>query len=183
MTLEEFLALPEDKPAFELIDGEVVQKPVGKRRHSRAQTLIVFLLMTHAATRDGRAWTELGMSFPRGSRSNHRVPDVSYFRPGRMFESDYPGEPADLAVEVRSPGQTVASLQQRLAFLRDQGVPPRCSSTPRRRPSTSTTPGGNGSPAVTTPLSWTGSMAFPSPSPTSSGRSRPLPRESACPFE
>jgi Uma2 family endonuclease len=46
-----------------------------------------------------------------------------YFRPGRTISQPYPTEPADLAVEVRSPGRTVASLQQRLAFLRDQGVP------------------------------------------------------------
>jgi Uma2 family endonuclease len=35
ITLEEFLKLPETKPASEYIDGEIIQKPMPKTRHSR----------------------------------------------------------------------------------------------------------------------------------------------------
>ena len=37
VTLEEFLQLPETKPASEYVDGAIVQKPMLKSRHSRLQ--------------------------------------------------------------------------------------------------------------------------------------------------
>jgi len=38
ITLAEFLTLPETKPASEYINGEVIQKPMPKGRHSRLQS-------------------------------------------------------------------------------------------------------------------------------------------------
>ncbi|MBE9136058.1 Uma2 family endonuclease [Nodosilinea sp. LEGE 07088] len=40
MTLEAFLALPETKPACEFIDGNVVQKPMPKGKHSRLKAAL-----------------------------------------------------------------------------------------------------------------------------------------------
>ena len=37
LTLEEFLKLPETKPASVYINGEIIQKPMPKTRHSRLQ--------------------------------------------------------------------------------------------------------------------------------------------------
>ena len=37
MTLEEFLKLPETKPASEYIEGEIIQKPMPKTKHSCLQ--------------------------------------------------------------------------------------------------------------------------------------------------
>ena len=37
VSLEEFLKLPETKPASEYINGEIIQKPIPKGRHSRWQ--------------------------------------------------------------------------------------------------------------------------------------------------
>ncbi|HEY9709587.1 MAG TPA: Uma2 family endonuclease, partial [Oculatellaceae cyanobacterium] len=37
LTLEEFLKLPETKPSLEYINGEIIQKPMPKGRHSRLQ--------------------------------------------------------------------------------------------------------------------------------------------------
>jgi len=37
LTLEEFLTLPETKPASEFINGEIVQKPMPQGEHSRLQ--------------------------------------------------------------------------------------------------------------------------------------------------
>jgi Uma2 family endonuclease len=34
ITLEEFLALPDTKPASEYIDGEIIQKPMPQTQHS-----------------------------------------------------------------------------------------------------------------------------------------------------
>ena len=37
LTLEEFLKLPETKPTSEYIEGEIIQKPLPKIKHSRLQ--------------------------------------------------------------------------------------------------------------------------------------------------
>lgn len=41
ITLEEFLRLPETKPASEFIDGNVIQKPMPQGQHSRLQQKLV----------------------------------------------------------------------------------------------------------------------------------------------
>lgn len=41
LTLEEFLKLPETKPASEYIDGKMIQKPMPKARHSRLQCKLI----------------------------------------------------------------------------------------------------------------------------------------------
>lgn len=121
MTLDEFLALPETEPATELIDGYPCQKPVGKLRHSRAQTNLLLLLARSPATSAGRPLVELGV---RRGRANLRVPDVSYYLPGNEpgAIADYPERAPDLAIEVRSEGQLIRILEERLAFLREQGT-------------------------------------------------------------
>ena len=35
LTLEEFLRLPEIKPASEYIEGQIIQKPIPQGKHSR----------------------------------------------------------------------------------------------------------------------------------------------------
>lgn len=37
LSLEEFLALPETKPASEYIDGQIYQKPMPQGKHSKLQ--------------------------------------------------------------------------------------------------------------------------------------------------
>jgi Uma2 family endonuclease len=37
LTLEEFLKLPETKPASEFVNGQVIQKPMSQGEHSRIQ--------------------------------------------------------------------------------------------------------------------------------------------------
>jgi len=123
MTLDEFLALPETEPATELIDGYPCQKPVGKKPHSRATWRLGRLLDRHPATAGGSVYPELGFRFARTTPGNLRVPDLSYYLPGHDDDdSDYPERAPDLAVEVRSEGQLVRVLEERLAFLREQGT-------------------------------------------------------------
>jgi Uma2 family endonuclease len=76
IALEEFLQLPETKPASEYIDGQIIQKPMPQGKHSTIQTefsttVNVLLKPQHIA----RAFSELRCTF--GGRSI--VPDVSVF--------------------------------------------------------------------------------------------------------
>lgn len=124
MTLDEFLRLPETKPYTELINGVPEQKPVGKQPHSIAQVNLAVLLRLHRATSDGRTLTEQGFRFPRTTLGNLRVPDVCFYLEVHRPDpgEDYPDLPPDLAAEVRSKGQSLLRLRDRLAFLRERGT-------------------------------------------------------------
>jgi hypothetical protein len=44
MTLAEFLAMPEKKPASEYIDGQIIQKPIPQSQHSIIQKQSVIVI-------------------------------------------------------------------------------------------------------------------------------------------
>jgi Uma2 family endonuclease len=116
LTLEEFLALPEEKPALEYMDGRVTQKVSPKGRHSRLEYTIPDWLNRAAEP------LKLGLAFPE-LRTTHSgaspVPDVSYYRWDRIprDETGQIGDdfltPPDIAIEIASPGQSRASLLRR----------------------------------------------------------------------
>ena len=77
LTLQDFLQLPETKPASEYIDGYIIQKPMPKGRHSRLQGKLCASI--NQVTEDAKiayAFPELRCSF--GGRSI--VPDVAIFQ-------------------------------------------------------------------------------------------------------
>lgn len=76
LTLDEFLELPETKPASEFIEGQIIQKPMPQGKHSTIQLdlgadINRVLKPQHIA----RAYPELRCTF--GGRST--VPDVTVF--------------------------------------------------------------------------------------------------------
>lgn len=109
ITLEEFLLLPETKPASEFIDGEIIQKPMPKTRHSQLQGKLIYKI--NEVTEERRiayAFPELRCTF--GGRSI--VPDVAVLR-WEQIEFDENGEPVDnvliapnWTMEILSPQQS-----------------------------------------------------------------------------
>ena len=94
LTLSEFLARPETEPASELIDGEVVQKPVPRIEHNFPVGNLYLWLFAHPATSAGIALTEQGLPYPGSEMGNLRVPDLVFFAAGREFPDEgYPSEP------------------------------------------------------------------------------------------
>jgi Uma2 family endonuclease len=108
LTLEEFLKLPETKPASEYIDGEIIQKPMPQGKHSRIQgELLTTINLITKNQRVAYAFPELRCTF--GGRS--LVPDVVVLRWERIPRdengdianvfADYP----DWTIEILSPEQ------------------------------------------------------------------------------
>ncbi|OUL25375.1 hypothetical protein BV378_15650 [Nostoc sp. RF31YmG] len=107
--LEEFLKLPETKPASEYIDSEIIQKPMPKARHSRLQGKLI------GAINDVTEERRIAYAFPElrctiGSRSI--VPDIAVLR-WQHIEFDKNGEPVDDVlvapngtIEILSPDQS-----------------------------------------------------------------------------
>ena len=91
ISLEEFLALPETKPASEYINGKIIQKPMPKGNHSTIQTeLSSAINVALKPQKIARAFSELRCTF--GGRST--VPDVTVFTWDRI-PRDSNGEIAD----------------------------------------------------------------------------------------
>ncbi len=107
LSLEDFLALPqiEASPAWEYIDGQILQKPMPKTRHSILQKHL--LRVVDAAGEVYTALPELRCTF--GGRSV--VPDVAIVAWERIPVNDL-GEPEDnfmaapdWTIEILSPDQ------------------------------------------------------------------------------
>jgi len=113
LVLEEFLKLPETKPASEFVDGRIEQKPMPQGKHSRLQ--LKFCSAVNAVTEAPKiamALPELRCTF--GGRSI--VPDAAVFVWGRI-PFDAAGEidnvftqPPDWTVEILSPDQRTTKV-------------------------------------------------------------------------
>ncbi len=125
LTLDEFLALPEEKPALEYVDGEVTQKVSPRSWHSDLQGDQVLRLRGFAPPR------RLAHVLPE-HRSTYGgqsiVPDVAVYRWGGI-PRDARGRlvnnvtvPPDIAIEIVSPGQSVRHLDERCRWYVTNGV-------------------------------------------------------------
>ncbi len=125
ITLEEFLALPETKPASEYIDSKIIQKPMPKGKHSIIQAeLIIALNGILKPQKIARAFPELRCTF--GGRST--VPDVSVFTWERI-PRDRNGEIADSfqvapdwTIEILSPNQSQTKVTKNILHCLDNGT-------------------------------------------------------------
>ena len=125
LTLEEFLALPQEEPALEYWDGRVTQKVPPDRTHARLQSKLAELINRFAEPRElAMAFTELRALFGRGAR----VPDVSIYRWDRIPFTDADelaggfGDPPAIAIEIVSPDQSVTSLVEKCLEFVAQGT-------------------------------------------------------------
>ncbi len=76
LTLEEFLKLPETKPAYEYIDGQIIQKPMPQGKHSRIQgKLVPAINVVVKPKKIACAFPELRCTFSDRSI----VPDIAVF--------------------------------------------------------------------------------------------------------
>lgn len=124
LTLEEFLKLPETKPVSEYINGEIIQKPMPKTRHSRLQAK--FTTKINYATEEKQiayAFPELRCTF--GGRSI--VPDVAILLWNRI-EFDEEGElvddvliAPDWTIEILSPEQSSNRVTGNILHCLDHG--------------------------------------------------------------
>ena len=117
ITLEEFLRLPETKPATEYISGRTIQKPMPQGEHSAIQTELAPAINTIVKPkRIARAFTELRSTF--GGRSI--VPDISVFVWSRIPRNENGGVAntftvaPDWTIEILSPQQSQTKVTKNI---------------------------------------------------------------------
>ena len=144
-TLEEFLELPERKPALEFEEGRIIQKVSPKGKHARLETKLSELINRIVEPpKLAIAFSELRITF--GGRSY--VPDVAVYRRERI-PRDADGavaddffEPPDVAVEIVSPKPSVPALIRRCLWYLEHGVGAALLADPRDRSVLVVRPGG-----------------------------------------
>jgi len=118
-TLAEFLSQPniEASPAWELINGGTIQKPMPTLFHSRLQRNLVNYINLH--TQRFEAVQELRCIVPPFSP----VPDISVVVRDRLPQEDGPlnGAP-DWLIEIRSPDQSTLDLQNKILHCLSNGT-------------------------------------------------------------
>ncbi|BAY09174.1 Uma2 family endonuclease [Calothrix sp. NIES-2098] len=125
LTLEEFLQLPETKPASEYIDGRIIQKPMPQGKHSTLQgELVPAINFVVKPKRLARAFPELRCTF--GGRSI--VPDIAVFVWSRI-PRDENGEVAnifplapDWTIEILSPDQSQTKVTKNILHCLKHGT-------------------------------------------------------------
>jgi Uma2 family endonuclease len=128
LTLDEFLALPEIKPAREYACGEVLRKPMPTYAHSLIQGFLVEILRQFLRrTGLGVAGPELRCTFGPPGEERSYVPDIAVIGRGRMPQGDARAveqfrTPPDLAIEILSPRQAMGRFTDKVQFYLRHGV-------------------------------------------------------------
>jgi Uma2 family endonuclease len=125
LTLADFLAMPETKPASEFIDGAIVQKPMPQGKHSAVQSELVPTINGKLrGVKMARAFSELRCTF--GGRST--VPDVSVFVWDRIacdasgdIANVFPLSP-DWTIEILSPDQSQTKVVKNIVHCLKHGA-------------------------------------------------------------
>lgn len=125
ITLNDFLAMPETKPASEFIEGQIFQKPMPQGQHSILQgRLVAAINRAVESNKTALALPELRCTF--GGRST--VPDIAVFTWDRIpTESDgtisntFLSHP-DWAIEILSPNQSATRVIRNLLHCLEHGA-------------------------------------------------------------
>jgi Uma2 family endonuclease len=126
LTFEEFEQLPDAPGKRELLDGELIELPPPKRRHTITQHRIAHALQPYADSHGLLVLVEAG--FRMGTHRNEWLqPDVSVIsreqeeRAAADLEGYYEGAPL-IAIEVISPGNTAEAVERKLAKYFENGA-------------------------------------------------------------
>ena len=117
MSEAEYLVLPEEKPGLEFHDGLVIQKAMANADHRRLSGEFDFRFALMVRTAGGDFGPEGRV---RLSTGRYRLPDTAAWAPGVPSGDD---SMPTVAVEVRSPDESMASQRAKCRLYRQSGVP------------------------------------------------------------
>lgn len=124
MTAEELLAMPKvDGRRFELIRGVLIERMPGGKSQGLVNSRIDAALSTYSDSNDygDTLSAHTGYRLDRDP-DTVRAPDVAWFAPGRLpDEEGFPNLAPDLAVEVKSPGNSWPEIRTKAAMWLNYG--------------------------------------------------------------
>ena len=125
LTLSEFLVIPVDDVACELIDGKAVPKMSPKLFHASLQKSLL-ILIDNWCQGSGRVYPEWAVVLKRQGKDWVPVPDLTYVSAERL-PLDYREDDAcpvlpELVIEIISPGQSFGELAEKATDYLTAGV-------------------------------------------------------------
>lgn len=125
ITIEDFLQLPETEPASELIDGQIIQKPMPQGEHSQLQIDLCETINQIAKPQKiAKAFPELRCIFG----GSVLVPDIAVFRweriprsPSGRIANRFELHP-DWVIEILSPDQRYKQVLAKLLHCAEHGT-------------------------------------------------------------
>jgi len=121
----DFITRPENADCkFELINGEIVEDMPTEEHGSVTTELITFLNVFVKQHKLGRVVNEISYRNP-ADVYNNRIPDISFTRAERLKPLVTQGastQMPDLAIEVKSSGNSRKSLQEKAVYFIQNGV-------------------------------------------------------------
>lgn len=121
---EKFIALPENRDhLFELINGEIVEKVLTQQQGIIVLNIGAHMLAYAKQHEFGRVAVEVRHQVP-GDRHNSRLPDVSYYADTTtpVVERGAMSRMPDLAIEVKSPDDTLKEMREKAAYYLANGT-------------------------------------------------------------
>jgi Uma2 family endonuclease len=106
------------RPDRDYVGGELIERTVGERDHSRLQALLTGILLAHEAQWQTETLPEQRVQV---TRNRFRVPDLCLIRKGT--EEQIITRPPVLCIEVLSKDDTVRALEERIHDYLQFGVP------------------------------------------------------------
>ena len=117
-TIEEYLHGPTSKPDVEYVDGQLREKSVVKRIHTRLQAILCSWFEAHA-----EEWKVVPSPELRTQVSAERVrlPDIVVSDAGYPYEVQV--DPPLIVIEILSPSDSFAELLEKVGDYRAMGIP------------------------------------------------------------
>ncbi len=125
LTLQEYLAIPQDDNYCELVDGQAIPKMSPKRFHSRV-TVALCLLFNEWIEDRGEIGIEWAVILKRKGQDWVPIPDLLYISYDRLslerFEDEACPIAPELVIEIISPGQSFGDLSEKATDYLQAGV-------------------------------------------------------------
>jgi Uma2 family endonuclease len=125
VTPDDLLSM-EQKGLFELVDGELIEKPMASISGETAVIILNHLYPVIRAVKLGKLYSEVSFRCFPDKPLQVRRPDIAFVAKARLggvpTEGHVPIRP-DLCIEVVSPGDEVYNLDSKLADYKSAGVP------------------------------------------------------------
>ena len=119
VSVEEYLRTSFDGPDREYLDGEIVERNVGEKEHSRIQGRLVEIFYELRKSKPLFSYPELRLRLGPG---RFRIPDVAIFAPEKPVES-VPSVAPFVVIEIVSPDDRLTEIVQKLEEYHAWGAP------------------------------------------------------------
>ncbi len=124
ITRHDLERLPDDGRRFELVRGELIEMPPTKRQHGFLMIRLIKLLSIHVDDHDLGELIDNSGYLLAEDPDTVRAPDIAFTRKARLtpMTDEYERTVPDLAIEIVSPSNSAADLQDKVQQYFEAGV-------------------------------------------------------------